>query len=143
TAPLVAALERFGPLYMEAVARRWCWRLGVVSQGVEADTQLVAACEAAMRESRAQPDAFFFAHRGGRGAATGALAEALAAYAPVPDTHAYWSDVAPQTMLIDEVEAIWSAIDESDDWAPLHAKLAALARMAEAHGPPPVPAGHA
>ena len=24
--PLVAALNRFGPLYMEAIARRWCWR---------------------------------------------------------------------------------------------------------------------
>ena len=29
-------------------------------------------------------------------------------------------------MLIDEVEAIWSAIDERDDWAPLHAKIAAI-----------------
>jgi hypothetical protein len=31
-------------------------------------------------------------------------------------------------MVIDEVEAIWSAIDRDDDWAPLHAKLAALRR---------------
>lgn len=141
TAPLVAALERFGPLYMEAVARRWCWRLGVKSQGVEADTQLVAACEAAMRETRAQPDAFFFAHRGMRGEAGGALGEALAGYTPVADTHPYWSDDAPQSLLIEEVEAIWAAIAEADDWAPLHAKVAALRRMGEAHGPTPVPAG--
>ena len=143
TAPLVAAMERFGPLYMAAVARRWCWRLGVVSQGVEADTQLVAACEAVMREGSLQPDAFFFAHRGGRGAAQGALGEALAAYEPVADAHPYWSDPAPQSMLIEEVEAIWAAIDEGDDWAPLHAKVAALRRMGEAHGPAPQPAGHA
>ena len=142
TAPLVAALERFGPLYMEAVARRWCWRLGVVSRGVEDDTQLVAACEAQMRETRAQPDAFFFAHRGGRGDASGALAEALAGYAPVPSDHPYWSDPAPQSLLIDEVEAIWSAIDQHDDWGPLHAKVASLRRMGEAHGAPPTPAGH-
>jgi len=139
TAPLVAALERFGPLYMEAVARRWCWRLGVVSQGVEADTQLVAACEQAMRETGAQPDAFFFAHRGG---ATGALGEALCAYRPIEETHQYWSDPAPQSMLIEEVEAIWAAIDARDDWAPLHAKVAALRRMGAAHGPAPIPAGH-
>jgi hypothetical protein len=36
-------------------------------------------------------------------------------------------------MHIDEVEAIWSAIDEKDDWAPLHAKVAAIRRMGEAH----------
>ncbi|MGB3739126.1 MAG: YdiU family protein, partial [Pontixanthobacter sp.] len=24
--PLIAALDRFGPLYMQAIARRWCWR---------------------------------------------------------------------------------------------------------------------
>lgn len=142
TAPLVAALERFGPLYMAAVARRWCWRLGVVSQGLEADTQLVAACEASMRETRAQPDAFFFAHRGGRGDATGALGAALSAYQPVAEMHPYWSDPEPQSMLISEVEAIWAAIDEGDDWGPLERKVAALRRMGEAHGPAPIPAGH-
>ncbi|ANK14265.1 selenoprotein O [Erythrobacter neustonensis] len=142
TAPLVAALERFGPLYMENVARRWCWRLGVESRGLEADTQFVAACEAQMRETGAQPDAFFFAHRGGRGAASGALGEALAQYTPAPSDHPYWSDAAPQSMLINEVEAIWAAIAERDDWAPLHAKVTALRRMGEAHGAAPLPAGH-
>jgi len=143
TAPLVAALERFGPLYMEAVARRWCWRLGVVPRGVEADTALVATCEAAMREGQFQPDAFFFANRGGRGDAQGTLGEALARYQPVADTHPYWSDDAPQAMLIDEVEAIWDAIAGGDDWGPLHAKVAAVRRMGEAHGAPPEPQGHA
>ncbi len=142
TAPLVAALERFGPLYMANVARRWCWRLGVESRGLEADTQLVAACEAQMRETGAQPDAFFFAHRGRRGAASGALGEALAGYTPAPSDHPYWSDAAPQSMLINEVEAIWAAIAERDDWAPLHAKVTALRRMGEAHGAAPLPAGH-
>jgi serine/tyrosine/threonine adenylyltransferase len=37
-------------------------------------------------------------------------------------------------MLIDEVEAIWSAIDRDDDWAPFHAKVAAIRRMGEALG---------
>jgi uncharacterized protein YdiU (UPF0061 family) len=142
SAPLIAALERFGPLYMAAVARRWCWRLGVASRGLEADTQLVAACEAALRESGEQPDAFFFQHRAGRGDAEGALAEALAAYTPLPSDHPYWSDPAPQSLLIEEVEAIWAAIDTADNWAPLHAKVAALRRMGEAHGPAPEPAGH-
>jgi uncharacterized protein YdiU (UPF0061 family) len=140
--PLIAALERFGPLYMANVARRWCWRLGVEPRGLEADTQLVAACEAAMREGQAQPDAFFFRHRGGRGGADGALGESLADYTPLALSHDYWADETPQAMLIDEVEAIWAAIDAHDDWSPLHAKVTLLRRMGAAHGPPPVPAGH-
>lgn len=142
TEPLVFALERFGPLYMEAVARRWCWRLGVEPRGLEEDSQLVSVCEKAMRESKAQPDAFFFAHRGGRGA-SGELGDVLADYTAVEDAHEYWNDAAPQSMVIDEVEAIWSAIDESDDWQPLMDKVAALGRMGKAHGTPPAPAGHA
>lgn len=146
SAPLIAALERFGPLYMAAVARRWCWRLGLEPLGIEHDTRLIAACEAHLRETKAQPDAFFFAHRGGRGgrgAVDGTLGELLASYQPAATQHEYWADPAPQTLMIDDVEAIWAAIDESDDWAPLHAKVAALRRMGAAHGTPPVPAGHA
>jgi len=45
-------------------------------------------------------------------------------------------------MLIDEVEAIWAPIAERDDWSSLHAKVAALRRMGEAHGAPPAPARH-
>ena len=91
-----------------------------------------------MRASAAQPDAFFFAHRGGRG-----LPEAFSGYEAVADSRDYWADAAPQTLLIEEVEAIWAAIDERDDWTPLHAKVAALRRMGAAHGPAPYPAGHA
>ena len=134
--PLIAAMERFGPLYMDAVARRWCWRLGVVPKGGDDDARLVGTCEALMAESEAQPDEFFFRHRGGRNA-EGDLATALAGYEPVADTHEYWSGEAPQSMLIEEVEAIWAAIDRSDDWSPLHAKVDALRRMGRAHGPAP------
>jgi len=40
-------------------------------------------------------------------------------------------------MLIDEVEAIWAAIEAEDDWGPLEAKLARLeaARKAWALNP--------
>jgi hypothetical protein len=35
-------------------------------------------------------------------------------------------------MHIEEVEAIWSRIDEADDWSALEAKVAAVRRMGEA-----------
>jgi len=139
--PLVAAFERFPELYHAAMARRFCWRLGVESLGAERDLALISAAERTMADSKTGPDAFFFAHRGGRHA-TGALAEALAAYAPVADDHPYWSGETPQAMLIDEVEAIWSAIADRDDWQPLDDKVAAVRAMGEALGDAPRPAGH-
>jgi uncharacterized protein YdiU (UPF0061 family) len=140
--PLVAAFNRFGECYADALTRRFCWRLGVASRGREADSALVAAAEKAMREGGFGPDEFFFRQRGGR-AATGGLAEALADYHSVAEDNPYWSEAAPQAMLIDEVEAIWAAIAERDDWQPLHAKVAAVRRLGVALGDPPKPAGHA
>ena len=139
--PLIAALDRFGPLYTEAIARRWCWRLGVAQKDAERDGALVAASERAMRDSGQQPDAFFFAHRGGRHSG-GAMGDALDGYVLVGnDDHDYWQDEAPQSMLIEEVEAIWAAIDTRDDWRPLNTKIAAIRRAGAAHGAPPSPAG--
>ena len=137
--PLIAALERFGSLYMEAVGRRWCWRLGIANRGSEADAALVGACERAMRESGESPDAFFHRHRGGRNA-EGSLAEALSDHAPTDSAHPY-GDEEPETMVIEEVERIWAAIDETDDWQPLADKIAAIRRMGAAHGDAPRPAG--
>lgn len=96
-----------------------------------------------MREAGIQPDAFFFQHRGAR-RATGELAEVLGRYEPAEQalSHDYWRDEAPQSMLIEEVEALWSAIDERDDWQPLIDKIAAIRRMGEAHGEEPRPLGH-
>jgi hypothetical protein len=123
------------------MARRFTWRLGVASRGEERDAALIAAAEAEMRAVALGPDAFFFIHRGGRNA-SGDLAAALAGYEPLDSSHDYWSDAAPQAMLIDEVEAIWAAIAERDDWQPLADKVAAVRTMGEALGEPPQLAGH-
>ena len=139
--PLVAAMERFPALYHQAMSRRFTWRLGVESRGLEEDFKLIEAAEQAMREARVGPDAFFFTHRGGRNA-QGALAQALRDYSPTPSDHPYWAAEAPQAMLIDEVEAIWSAIAECDDWQPLADKIEAVREIGQALGEPPTPAGH-
>ena len=106
---------------------------------------LVEAIQKALVATQMDPDRFFFDWRGGvrRWASVTdpqyshdgftdflALIPDFAAGAP---SHIYWSDEAPCTMLIDEVEALWAPIAERDDWAPLHTKIAAIRRMGEAH----------
>lgn len=144
--PLIAALERFGPLYQQALAKRFCWRLGVVPQGLDTDRALIGAAEAVMMQGGVTIDAFFFAWMGDATPACppellgtdgealwAAFGEVKAQYAPArARTHAYWQADAPQSMLIDEVESIWAAIAEHDDWSPLSAKVAALREMGNA-----------
>ena len=140
--PLIAALERFGPLYMDALARRWCWRLGVGPRGQEADMALVAASEQAMRDSGEPPDHFFHRMRAGE-AGDGALADLLAGYTPEVSDQQRWREEPPVSLLIDEVETVWSAIAERDDWGPLNDKISTIRRLGQALGPAPNPSGHA
>jgi uncharacterized protein YdiU (UPF0061 family) len=39
---------------------------------------------------------------------------------------AYFAGARPETLLIEEIERVWSAIAERDDWGPFEAKVAAL-----------------
>ena len=48
-------------------------------------------------------------------------------------SHPYWSQGEPCSMHIEEVEGIWSAIAERDDWQPLNNKVKAIRLMGEAH----------
>ncbi len=139
--PLIAALDRFGPCYTKAMMRRFCWRLGVQPRSPEQDAALIEAAEVTMREGQIGPFAFFHRHRGGRDA-VGPLAEVLADYSPTGEDHSHWRQPQPESLLIDEVEAIWAAIAEHDNWQPLHAKVAAIRQLGEALGDAPAPSGH-
>ncbi|MDR2857200.1 MAG: YdiU family protein [Novosphingobium sp.] len=141
--PLVFALERFGGLYRQALARRFCWRLGVEPRGLDAETALIAAAEAHMAGGGTAPDMLFFRHRGGRSAPAGTFGDLLRRYraAGSGDDHPVWQEDAPPTLAIDEVERVWAAIAGRDDWEPLAAKVAALRRLGDALGEAPAPAG--
>lgn len=131
--PLIAALNRFGPLYRQAMARRFTWRLGIASQGEDTDVALIGAAERHMREHAIGPDAFFFTHRGGHGSADGEFGELLSAYKPAADdTHSLWRENAAPNLIIEEVERVWDAIDKHDDWGPLNQKVAEIRMLGEA-----------
>ncbi len=46
---------------------------------------------------------------------------------------AYFQGTEPQELLIDEIEALWAAIAERDDWGPFNAKLAAIEEARQAY----------
>lgn len=132
--PLIAALDRFAPLYEAAMARHFCRRLGVIEPSLDEAKALIASAERHMRENELGPDAFFFAHRGGRNPPNDPFGEALAKLLPRPGAldHPLWSTPAQPAMLIDEVERIWSAIDEKDDWQVLADTLSAVRTLGSA-----------
>ncbi|HEU5286111.1 MAG TPA: selenoprotein O, partial [Sphingomicrobium sp.] len=113
--------------------------LGVAPRSEEDDRSLAAALVRALQSRDAAIDRIFFDWRGGRDPGADryptepfrALAAALQGRER-PAAHPYWSDSGPCSMHIEEVEAIWSAIAERDDWAPFEAKVAAVRRMGEA-----------
>ena len=139
--PLIAALDRFGPLYEEAMARRFAWRMGLAPLDVSAAKALIAAAEGHMRAHDLSPDALFFRHRAGRNPPPDDFGALLAEHAPAVDlSHPLWAEAEPPTLVIEEVERIWAAVDQADDWQPLADKVAAIRRLGEALGPGPVSA---
>lgn len=122
--PLIAALDRFGEIYRQSMARRFTWRLGVASRGIEQDVALIEAAERHMREAQVSPDQFFFSYRGGRHAPADEFGELLKSHEPLDGALPPCFDAEkPPNLVIGEVERIWSAIDEHDDWSALNQQI--------------------
>ncbi|HEX8256974.1 MAG TPA: YdiU family protein [Allosphingosinicella sp.] len=144
---LTAELDAYAPTFQQALREAICARLGVVARGEDEDNALLAAIESGLAEKNVEIDRFFFDWRGGRRRGPSPADERydtepfaefrrlIDSYQPTaaPD-HDYWADAAPCSMHIDEVEAIWSRIDQADDWTALYDKVAAIRRMGEAMG---------
>ncbi len=153
TEPLVAALNTFGPKYRDELAEAVVRRLGLkplapADNGVLAAVafQLLSECGEALRweplffdwfgglasapRALRGPRAALYDTDAGRAFRTGL--EAFEAEVEARLQHPYFAGREPEEMLIDEVEAIWAAIAERDDWRPLEAKLARVARAREA-----------
>lgn len=145
--PLTEALNGFGPAYIRELRTAFLDRLGVRSLGEAADQRLLDATLALLREGgetlRWEP--LFHDWFGGFASSARALGgprgklyqgEAFDAFRFALFEHApdrperleapLFARPDPEEMLIDEVEAIWAAIDAHDDWSHLHDKLARL-----------------
>ena len=144
--PLIEQLERFPDLYAQAMIRRFFWRMGLTPGERGASAAFIEAVVRGMMASDTPIDGFFHDWRAGvirhaeryEGEEWQEARAALPQFASAGDRHhGYWSAEEPCSMHIEEVEAIWSAIAERDDWAPLYAKVAAIRDMGDAHGDPP------
>ena len=152
---LVAALNTYALRYRDALGEAIAHRFGVMPRGGDADIALATAAFAALEAGgealrweplffdwfggAASQDRALSGPRGGlyAGEAFKALRTLLDAYAPSrldALSHPVFARAEPEEMLIDEVEAIWSAIAADDDWTPLHAKLARLDAARDAYG---------
>ena len=148
---LAAALNGFGPAYRDELMAAMIGRLGVVLRSPEENGALVQAMFRAIAEGgeRLRWEPFFFdwfcgdearALKGVRGdlywdPAFEEFRNLLATFSPDrPERLAdpWFARAEPEELLIDEIEAIWAAIAERDDWSPFEAKLAAIevARLA-------------
>ena len=125
--------------FQAALLERMMARIGIDQRGEGEDRPLVSAMIAALRSRVVGIDRFFFDWRGGRIPAddvygAGELDElrALLEDRQRPLTHPYWSDAAPCSMHIEEVEAIWAAIAENDDWSMFESRIVAIRRLGDA-----------
>ena len=153
--PLVEALGGFGAAYRRALSAAMIRRLGLVPRSPDEDVGLAGAAFRALAEGgealRWEP--FFFDWLGGaasEGRAMGGprahlysgqgMAELrgwLGAYRtdrPERLDHPYFERSEPEELLYDEIETIWAAIADRDDWGPFQAKIAGIRTAGEACG---------
>lgn len=147
---LARAVEGYEPAYDLAFNAALARRLGIGAEAakrIKLAERLLPALGQAHPQNGTLFEQFFFDCYGGRAGArrsiahdvyaesplTGLVAE-LAACDPAPSAqpqHPYFKGEAPCTLLIDEVESIWQAIAERDDWSLLDAKVGAIRAMGD------------
>ena len=137
--PLTKILADWSDRFEDALVKALLWRLGVEERDRQSDRDVAAALLKALQSREEQIDRIFFDWRGGRdpgptrypSEAFRSLGGVLEGRAREPH-HPYWSSAGPCSMHIEEVESIWSAIADDDDWKPFEAKIAAIRVMGEA-----------
>jgi len=144
---LKEVLAHFPKLYLSALRTKLLARLGVKAKGDKEDDALLATINNFMVQHTFPYERFFFDWYGGGASANRAakspeaksytrdLKAALTSYSPRKAdalSHPYFAGNGPCTMLIEEVETLWSHIDERDDWQPLHEKIDAIRKMSKA-----------
>ena len=145
---LTDSLSAYEPAYQQGFVDQTCHLLGLETGLLAEDIDFLSTFYAWLTETGAPwPQVFFDWHGGPKSEARAAqspisnlykdnlftpVKTALLARTPNPSIHldtAYFGAPEPQSLLIDEIEAIWDAIAKNDDWALFEDKLNQLAQM--------------
>ncbi len=160
----VQILEKYPALFQSRLLSRFYVRLGMKAPidhqgGEKLGSDIFVALFGAMGESKVPFEDFFYDWYGGRlrsghrekvqgryqtpqtHAFAKLLEDALSEekLQPLPETAVvlqseYYQRGRSESMLIEEVEAIWSAIDQHDDWSNFHSKILAMRERGRVHG---------
>jgi uncharacterized protein YdiU (UPF0061 family) len=153
--PLVEVLNGFSGAYRQALTSAMLRRLGLKPRGAEADIDLINTAFRALA-SGGEPlrwEPFFFDWFCGRASEPRAMAGPRAALYDAPEflafreqlakaepdrperlNHAYFAAPEPQELIYEEIEALWAAIAEHDDWSAFNAKLRSIGVAREGWG---------
>lgn len=144
---LTEALNSFGPHYIANLRAAFLRRLGVKSVGEAADQRLLDATLGLLRDRGDQLrwEPLFFDWFGGFSSSARALGgprraayqgEAFDAFRfailehepdrPERLEHRMFAKAEPEELLIEEVESLWSGIDQTDDWSAFEDKVLRL-----------------
>jgi uncharacterized protein YdiU (UPF0061 family) len=143
------ALANFGPAYTMALRDAVFARLALAPQDIESDLEFLQSLFDWMTITQAGWDQVFHDWRGGGASEKRALQSPQAAlydradFSPVRVgldarargdalAYAYWERPTPHTLVIEDVETLWAAIAERDDWSLFEAKLTQIAELREA-----------
>jgi uncharacterized protein YdiU (UPF0061 family) len=152
---LEAGLGRFAPAYQRALVSQMFARLKLEPGDEAADLDFLQGLFDWLTQTGIGWEQFFHDWIGGDYARAKQSPQAAryeeAGFAPVRSgiearaqkvdfSHLYLQQQTPVSLVIDEVEALWTPIAERDDWAMFEAKLAHIAQMRQAlalpcHGP--------
>jgi serine/tyrosine/threonine adenylyltransferase len=147
---LEAQLSRFAHAYQAGLRDSIFGRLKLTRGEIEPDVHFLQTLFDWLTTTQAGWDQFFHDWHGGESSAARAQKSPQAAlyaaddFTPVragfearsasPVDHPYFQRSTPHTMLIDEVETLWAAIAERDDWSLFEAKLAQVQHIRDALG---------
>lgn len=140
-ADLETTLQPFEHVYRASLNKALSRRLGISNiNGAAMD--VAGNLLPALTEAKVPFEGFFFDHYGGSQGRLGRgqreqapygtskdlakLSGAILECIPAPKAnpaHAWFERETPSTLLIEEVETLWSHIDERDDWGPLYDKI--------------------
>ena len=147
---VMAVLDNFNNVYSHALCEKFLKRLGVESINNQEDLVFMDMAFEFLEQSKVDYASFYFDWFGGmiseqramqgkrKDFYQGKAFEGLKGYFKkykeasfVHLEHVYFSQDEPCSLLIDEIEEIWDAIEAEDDWKPFNEKIASIQEMGQ------------